>query len=234
MRALLAVAAVALISSAASAEFIGPVFSVIATNGVQTDSFSVPVEALTFDPETERWSWALAEPVDLGDGLATLNDGRTSLLGDPQISFGFLVTTGALPVHFTICSTTIVFAPINAQATASAQIGATDILGDGVIVTGGYAGATKGYQATYNGGTVFANLVNNFVGGPFSSPVSSEGNPPGGGFVGIGVASSMQACYDFTVSGSDQASGTSTYVIIPEPSSLALIGLGLLAGLRRR
>lgn len=234
MRALLAVAVTALVSSHASADFVGAIFSVTATDGQQVSSWSVEFDPDLYDPETGVYNWQLDAPVELGDGLATLNDARARLVGDPQISLGFLVTAGNAPTHFTICSATILFAPINAQATASAQIGATDLLGDGVAVIGGFAGGTKGYEATYNGATIFADLVNNFAGGAFGSPVSSEGNPPGGGFIPIGIANSMRACYDFTVTANDQASGTSTYVIIPEPTSLALMGLGLLAGLRRR
>ena len=40
--------------------------------------------------------------------------------------------------------------------------------------------------------------------------------------------------FHFTVSANDQATGTSVYVITPEPTSLALLALGGLGLLRRR
>jgi hypothetical protein len=44
----------------------------------------------------------------------------------------------------------------------------------------------------------------------------------------------METEYKFRLSAGDQASGTSIFVITPEPTSLALLGLGVLFGIRRR
>ena len=221
-----------------------PVISINWSSGDVGGSFTVPYDASLYNAETGWYRWALSEPVDLTSGdvtYATVNQLSTQINVDPQISLNFAVTAGAAPVNFTISSASLTFAAINnGSITASAQMGITDNNGDGGILSVNYAG--KGYKANYNGGanpvpagTNYASLVNQVNVGVFGSNNNAEGNPPGGGFNPfVGSISSMASAFSFGVTAQDSATGTSTYVIVPEPASMLLMGLGALFALRRR
>jgi hypothetical protein len=62
-----------------------------------------------------------------------------------------------------------------------------------------------------------------------------EQYPMGGGMELINDAvSSIRGTFDFTLSGGDSAGATGTFIITPEPATLALLGLGAVGVLRRR
>lgn len=173
------------------------------------------------------------ENVDLGNGaLLTYLD--VGLDADPQIVLNFAVTAGNADQTFDIISP-LAFATVNpAQATATAYVGVTDNNGGGATVTGLIAGP-KMFEASYNGGTVFADLVKS----PLVAPANgSNGASETKAWTNIGSVSSMKSEFYFTLTAGDGASGTSSYKLVPEPSSiLALLGgLGSLCGLawRRR
>jgi MYXO-CTERM domain-containing protein len=180
----------------------------------------------------------LAAPVDITSGanvIATVDNLSTMLICDPLVNLGFVVTAGGANAHVTIKSALLSFAAINnAHGTASAQIGITDNDGNGATLTGGGAGG-MGYLAQYNGyvpgGTTFASLVPSFSVGTFGSD-NRNGNVPDTPIVP--PVSNMSSQFDFTITANDSASGTSVYVITPEPGSLALLVLGGLALIRRR
>jgi hypothetical protein len=107
------------------------------------------------------------------------------------------------------------------------------------------------YRAYYNDpanvpatGTTFATLTPGIASSPFSSATSDEGYPDSlGGFTtmdessnSLGTVSSMSSQWRFSVSAGDSASGTSTYVIVPEPSSslLCLCMIAAVGLIRRR
>jgi len=146
------------------------------------------------------------------------------LFAEPVVALDFVVIAGSAETTFTITSAVLNFLPINAEGTANAGMTVTDQNGDGATLTGLYAG--KAYEATYNGGTLFADLV-----------------PPGDvpPWQAMGTVSSMQASFKFTLSAYDAASATSTYTTrkVPEPSSLvtllaSITGLAGFAYRRRR
>jgi hypothetical protein len=126
----------------------------------------------------------------------------------------------------------------------------TDFAGDGATITGNFPNNDT-YRAFYNDpgmvsatGTTFATLTPGVSSSAFSSNTSDEGFPDNaGGFSStdensnsLGTVSSMSAQWKFSVSAGDSASGTSTYVIIPEPGSclLCLCGMAVLGFIRRR
>jgi hypothetical protein len=233
-----------LAGTSASAEILGPIITVTATSGGRTASYAVPFQTANYNETAGTYDWHLNGTVNLLDSngslVATIGQLSAHYVNDPIISLGFLVTAGAADTSFQITSALLGFAPINpAIASASAQIGATDQNGNGVTVTGGYAAGSRSYIAHYNGfvpgGTNYATLVPNQATGAFQTTVASDGQPPGGGFLPIGgPIVSMSTQFDFTLSARDSAGGTSVFVVVPEPSAMALLAIGGLGLLIRR
>lgn len=234
----------AVAGSTASAEIMGPIITVTATSGGRTATFAVPFSPGNYNPTAGTYNWQLPGTVNMldtnGDLVASIGQLSAYYVDDPIISLGFLVTAGAADTTFQITSALLGFAPINpAIASASAQIGATDQNGNGVSVTGAYAGNTRSYIAHYNGfvpaGVNYATLVPNQATGAYQTTVQSDGQPPGGGFLPIGgPIFSMSSQFNFTLSANDSAGGTSVFVVVPEPSAMALLAIGGLGLLIRR
>ncbi len=236
LRAFLAGAACLALPAFAAAD-VGSVFlSIEATSDLGTDTWELMTDDVNYDAGTDTWSWA-------GGGYA-MNDGTNligmidnvivSMVGDPQINLIFAVQAGGAPTHFVITSSILSFPGItNAQGVASASITLTDssMDGSGGTLTGnGPSGGA--FQALYNTGSTFAEFVTGIVVGPFDSLASSGFT---GGLLPIpGTVTDMQTVFDFNVTPMDSASATSTYLIIPEPTSVVLLVAGLALGLRRR
>lgn len=246
MRSLLAIgAALAFAGIASAGEIIGPVIQIDWSSGDDNGTWTLEYDPALYNEETGWYRWSLDEPItlfsDSEEAVATVNNLSVQINVDPVIQLNYAVTAGAAPVNFTISSALVAFAPItNGSITASAQMGMTDNNGDGGSLTMNHAGG-KGYIANYNGagpvpaGTNYASLVSGFNVGVFGSNNVADGNPPGGGFNPfVGSISSMAAGYSFGVTAQDSSTGTSVYVITPEPASMMLLGLGALALIRRR
>jgi hypothetical protein len=158
------------------------------------------------------------------------------MLADPQVTLGFAVTAGASATNFTISSSIVNFDPLNVtDAYATAAISITDLNSNGASITGLYAG-DKCYEARYNAtstfesGTLYAGLVD-----PFTAPMQSSGIGDGDTSDGIaGPVYSIASQYKFTLSARDQASGTSTFEVVPEPGAASLLAVGVLSLLSRR
>jgi hypothetical protein len=216
-----------------------------------TSTFKVPlVSGFPFD----YVHWSLAEPMPLldaqGNQIALLEDAYVRYVADPIVVLNFLVSSAGGGT-FTVTSADLSFDSIaNAIGRASAAVTVTDSGGDGASISGNFPNNDT-YRAYYNDvglvpatGTTFATLTPGTSAAAFSSAASSEGFPPVMGTFSpadesgsaISPVSSMSAQWRFSISAGDSASGTSTYVIIPEPGSclLCLCGLAVLGFIRRR
>jgi hypothetical protein len=217
------------------------ILRVEATN--QLGSATFVVDSAEAEQHNDTWTWSLQSPVELlttsNQLIATIDSASLSYVADPQVGLNFGVIAGSLDTMFTISSATLSFPALNpAEGRASAGISVTDGNRDGASLTGNIA-AGKSYRASYNGGTVFADLVSDdSTGIAFGTFTSSDANPAIGFSPIAGSLTSMKTEFSFTIRAMDSAGGTSIFVTqIPEPSSLVLVLFGLVVlpiGLRNR
>jgi hypothetical protein len=239
----LAVCAVMVPARAARAEFLGSAISIqIWTGGANLGHYELNVP-IPSDP----WGWQLNSPVNVysqgsGDLLATIDSMGVFLDGDPAVNLNFAVTAGPTPTLITVGSSTVVFAGLNgADAFATAALTITDNNGNGASAVGMY-GANKSYQATYNGGSVFAQLVSPVLAGPDDTSTGSQRDPLSATTVIPGMTTSIQSQFSFVLSAFDSASATSRFQVnipggnVPEPSTWVLASTAAIGGflLRRR
>ncbi len=225
----------------AHAEFLGNLLEIQVSAGPNTGSFilDVPVSG---DP----FFFNLNEPFDIfssenpGTLLATIDGLSLTFDGDPQVILNFALTAGNADTAFSISSALVAFPALtNPQASATAGITVTDNGTTGGSATGLFPGV-KSYEATFNGGTVFADLVSPVIAPAGSSGIGSERFPvPVGSTIAIpGSVTSMAAEFNFVLTANDSASGTSNFtIIVPEPSSILLAlagGMAMLLAVRRR
>ena len=228
--------AAALVTTA-EATINGNAYVITATSDAGTASYAIPAP----DGEPYYWHWETTDRIEMRDetngnliGVLNPNNEGCSVnyVEDPVIGFAFAVQAGIAPTNFFFSSGTLAFAPIPApEGRASAAFTVTDFNGDGATLTPILG--PKSYHATYNGGTTFADLIGPFGAPGFTSNTSNESNPPGPGFIPIGVpVSSMDVNIDFTLSPLDMASGTSVFVIQQRPVPTVTTTWGRIKALR--
>ncbi|MCL4220228.1 MAG: hypothetical protein KJZ65_02540 [Phycisphaerales bacterium] len=189
--------------------------------------------------------WVLSSPVqivDSGNGatIASVLFGSLMFTTSGNVSHSFVVQAGNADTNFSLGSG-IVSTPniANPLGRASAGVTLTDTNGNGATLTGLQAGGTM-YEAYYDAGAVFANLISGpfGFGTPFDSRTTSDEYPAGAGnFAAFaGPLSEMGIQWAFRLTANDSAGGTSVFVVIPTPAAGAtlLVGAGLLSGRRRR
>ncbi len=228
-----------LLCAPALADTIGHI-TVRAQNGEHWGEVEFPVTMPAHAQERVQWAMQQGQAIrchNIPDmELGRIEQLSMELIGDPAVGVNFAVSAGASDTVFTITSATLVFAPLASSiGYASAAVTVTDLDLNGASLTGLLGG--KAYQATFDGGTLFASLIDPViapVGGPMNShdrlpvlPTLWQAMPAS--------VSNMQGQFSFALSANDSASGTSYFeVIVPEPASLALLGLGALVLRRRR
>ena len=166
---------------------------------------------------------------------SVVTDLTLTMNADPDVGIEFGVRANSSATTFTILSEVVTFgALVNPTAYASAAVTLTDKSPSGASITGLFGGKT--HQARYNGSSVFADLVSGFS---IISGTQTNSEEYGNAFSMITIndtLTSIESEFKFTLSGKDSASGTSNFVVVPEPSSIiALVGgLGSLLAFRRR
>lgn len=154
---------------------------------------------------------------------------------DPQVIVNFSIRAGSKAATYSFTSAIDVSPQItNPLARASASLTLTDnsVPANGAYVTGAFG--NKVYRASYNNGTVFKDLVDSFSIAA-GSKTNDENYPlDGTTFVPVpGTVTHMEAEYRFVLKAFDSASGTSSFVMIPnevpEPGSMAAIATGMTA-----
>jgi len=246
----------------ASADIPDVVFEITAQSGGVVSTFEVTKEMQNLhvtQPNgrgrggSEGWAFCLRQPVELRSGetlLGTISDLRISVFEDPEVNLNFAVQAGASDTTFHIASALLEFDTItNAEGRASAAVSVTDFNpfdGDAVLTGVGDTGGA--YLAQYNGWAGNQQFPSGdpdplgitFTEGIMQPVVATFGGTQTANHNVDWTAITQEDPYDmsslmsFDLTANDLASGTSTFVIVPEPISLAVVLVGGLALLRRR
>lgn len=230
------------LTAPASAEITDVVIRIEATNALGTGVFEGYLSEGHFQ-DGGVFVWERAAPMNFvnaqGQVIASMNSGRVRVINDPVVQLNFSVSAGTLDTSFVISSPLLSFPVLDpAQGRATAGVSVTDTNGDGASLSlNGQPGLyTSRYNGLVPGGSLFADLLTGPVtAAAFDSATDSDSFPGGGNYAPIaGPVTDMSSRFAFTLTAGDEASGTSSYEIVPAPGAVALLGLGGLLAARRR
>jgi hypothetical protein len=187
-------------------------------------------ETLTFEGAALNSEFA---NIAILDGF--IEELKLSGKADPEIGAEFGVRAGGSDTTFFISSGLETFVPLtNPIAYASAGVTLTDRVPTGnATITGLYAGG-KINEAKYNGTTAWVNLVDSFSVSGTTLTMKEAYGTPGSPIVINDTLTSIESNFYFKLSARDSASGTSNFTVIPEPATVALLGMGALTMICRR
>lgn len=185
------------------------------------------------------WSWNYNNPdnplpiMDGSETIGSFNRLGATLFGDPAVNVVYGVSAGPAPTLFSISSGAIIPNMVYATAGASAANTLTDNNGNGASLVGLFSGG-QSFRADYNIGgptVVYADMEESLAVGAFGSTGSTtpDVNTP----IGVPVGS-IRATFEFSLTAFDSSGGTGVFHVEPEPSSLSLLAVAMLLGLRRR
>jgi hypothetical protein len=164
-----------------------------------------------------------------GKVLGTIEFMEIALDGDPLASLSFRVTAGSSDKTFLIRSASPTFpALVNPQAHVRADILLTDnTQGTDSFVQGELPNGFM-FMGTANGTEVRGRLdgMMEIPGNPGSGATMYREDDPGWETLPLSVTQ-IQAEWKFTVSAHDSAEGHGSINVVPEPSTVALLGIAL-------
>jgi hypothetical protein len=241
VRALLTVAVIAGVSvGVAQAGYIGNDLALVtmsdsqgrtASAGIANPFANLPPQAqvppFVREMISERFELRVGDDI-----LGWIDSLGVELIGDPVASINFVVTAGGSDVTVTVSSATVTFPALNnPAASAEAEITLTDNGGTPATIDP-LSGNNGLFRAIYNGTQEYASLLGSSSIGGGSVTFSEDTSGPIGGSV-----SSIRAEFAFELSAGDTASGTGTFTVVPEPTSVGLAicaFVALIASKRRR
>ena len=238
---------VASFGAPASGATIAPTVTLmLETGGVQSSvDIPVTVDSTTGIATVEGWSmttaqWSITLNAELDPDPSIIYAASVIDFGAPT-TFGFIFIQGIVPTaapglvdHTHSSSTTDNGAPLGTSVTAFPPAG--------IPVDGNGGAEIAIYTLSQNGGTTYLNagldLSPSFVGANPSGIQGPFNEGPIAGPAGAGTYDLMRVDVSFTMTGASDAytfNGTAT--VIPEPTTIGLVSLGLaglaLAGRRR-
>jgi hypothetical protein len=156
--------------------------------------------------------------------LGTITDLEVGVQPDPLVKLKFAVSAGATDTPFTF-SSAVVPVPGYTAATgySSAAVTLTDDGNGSASLIGQFAGGMA-YQAVYNGSSLFSDTVGSVT--TTTAGGSATGSADLGWLPISGTVNNISSQFSFVLSANDDASGTSSFQVTPEPSSLALAAIG--------
>ncbi|MDX9911910.1 MAG: hypothetical protein RBS39_08770 [Phycisphaerales bacterium] len=236
--------ALAAMAGAASAGITGPTALWIeATNANGTGMLAIDLTDGFFQPDG-TFIWFNFVPQNIIDTnnnqvIGQLRQGSLSASNTSPLGLSFVVQAGAVDTVFTFTTATVQIPGgyLNPDARASAGLTLTDSNGNGATLTGLQTGGNYHTAFYNNASSEFSNLVQGplVVVNPNGSTNANEDFPGPVGYATIpGLVNDISAQFSFRLTANDQASGTSVFVVVPTPASIALLGISGLALTTRR
>jgi hypothetical protein len=224
------------------------VFTITAENAHGVGSYVLRLSDTGWDRSNNDgvFRWTHDDPIALIDAntdetVATLEQFSLFYRADPQISMSYSVRAGDDTTAFVIESGLLSFPKIdNADGQANASFTLADSGDDGALLDGATGpDADRAYWALVNGSppdaTTFTALIESLEVPPGGGTRAITDSDPPFGYREIAVSvESMSVESRFTITPYDQASATTNFEVIPEPSSGVLLCAAALALLRRR
>lgn len=250
---LVAVAVCMLAVGGAIADISEPAITIIAQNTSGTATWSQPLSAFGTDPDTLERVYTVEAPINLTDDVGGQFVARLRsfelYLQDvpgliPHITMQASVMAGTSDTTFTIVPGTVSFGPLyppEVGALMSYVLIATDNEAPGggdnhVLMQGLPNGSDSDIIRDYLNDTVRFGYSDQVLEafGP-GGGMSTSGNYPGVGFeLQPMPIYNMRTTVGFTLTPNDYGQVQTQFAVIPEPTALALIGLGGLSVLVRR
>jgi len=199
------------------------------TDGTQTDTLANITGLYTYTPNSTGGSYVLNGPVGLQ--VFMLNSWSSTYALDPFVTNNFNITNTTSSTQTFLVTVT---SPVSPALASPTQLNGSIAL----ALTNGNtsSGATLGssapnavYTALIDGGSIQTLLNNPYALSCTGTGCSNSSNTSFGPISGPGVNSSIGITIQFTLTPGASAGVTSAFNVVPEPATLALVGVGVLA-----